>query len=59
MNDSERVLEAARVSLRDIRSVRDFLEALQAGAVAAVNMLDQTENALITALELINENHER
>jgi hypothetical protein len=43
MTDHEQALRAARDSLRNVVSIRDFLLAVQVGSETAVAMLDKTE----------------
>ncbi|OLB78051.1 MAG: hypothetical protein AUI16_04410 [Alphaproteobacteria bacterium 13_2_20CM_2_64_7] len=57
MTDHEQALQAARDSLRNIVSIRDFLLAVEVGSQTAVAMLDKTESKLLEVLEAINENY--
>jgi hypothetical protein len=52
MTDHEQALRAARDSLRNVVSIRDFLLAVQVGSETAVAMLDKTESRLLEVLEL-------
>ncbi len=53
------VLSAARDSLRNVVSIRDFLLAVQVGSETAVAMLDKTESRLLEVLETLNEDYGR
>jgi hypothetical protein len=55
--DHEEALKAARDSLRDVISIRDFLLAVRAGSEIAVGMLDTCETKLIDVLTTLNEDH--
>jgi hypothetical protein len=55
MTDHEEALKAARDSLRNVVSIRDFLLAVQVGSETAVGMLDKIEGKLLEVLEAINE----
>jgi hypothetical protein len=52
-------LRAARDSLRNVVSIRDFLLAVQVGSETAVAMLDKVENKILEVLETLNEDFER
>jgi hypothetical protein len=55
MTEHEQALRAARDSLRNVVSIRDFLLAVQVGSETAVAMLDKVESKLLEVLEAINE----
>jgi hypothetical protein len=55
MTDHEQALRAARDSLRDVTSIRDFVAAVMVGAETAIGMLDKIENKILEVLEAINE----
>jgi hypothetical protein len=55
----EQALRAARDSLRNVVSIRDFLLAVQVGSETAVAMLDKTESRLLEVLETLNEDYGR
>ena len=55
MTNHEQALRAARDSLRNVVSIRDFLLAVQVGSETAVVMLDKIEGKLLEVLEAINE----
>jgi Na+-transporting methylmalonyl-CoA/oxaloacetate decarboxylase beta subunit len=55
MTEHEQALRAARDSLRNVVSIRDFLLAVQVGSKTAVAMLDKVESKLLEVLEAINE----
>jgi hypothetical protein len=59
MTDHEQALRAARDSLRNVVSIRDFLLAVQVGSETAVAMLDKTESRLLEVLETLNEDYGR
>jgi hypothetical protein len=48
-------LRAARDSLRNVVSIRDFLLAVQVGSETAVAILDKVESKILAVLEVINE----
>ena len=52
-------LRAARDSLRNVVSIRDFLLAVQVGSETAVAMLDKVESKILEVLETLNEDLER
>jgi hypothetical protein len=53
--DHEQALRAARDSLRNVVSIRDFLLAVQVGSETAVSMLDKVESKILEVLETLNE----
>jgi hypothetical protein len=55
MTDHEQALQAARDSLRNVVSIRDFLLAVQVGSETAVGMLDKVESKLLEVLQTLNE----
>jgi hypothetical protein len=57
MTDHEQALKAARDSLHNVVSIRDFLLAVQVGAETAVGMLDKVESRLLEAMEAINKDY--
>jgi hypothetical protein len=59
MTDHEQALRAARHSLRNVVSIRDFLLAVQVGSETAVAMLDKVESKILEVLETLNEDLER
>jgi hypothetical protein len=59
MTDHGEALRAARDSLRNVVSIRDFLLAVQVGSETAVAMLDKVEGKLIEVLQTLNEDFER
>jgi hypothetical protein len=59
MTDHEQALRAARDSLRNVVSIRDFLLAVQVGSETAVAMLDKVESKILEVLETLNEDLER
>jgi hypothetical protein len=60
MTDHEQaMLRAARESLRDVTSIRDFLVAVQVGSQTAIDMLDTVENKILEVLQTLNEDYGR
>jgi hypothetical protein len=57
--DHEEALRAARDSLRNVVSIRDFLLAVRVGSEVAIGMLDAVENKILEVLETLNEDFER
>jgi hypothetical protein len=57
MTDNEQALKAARDSLRNVVSIRDFLLAVQVGSETAVGMLDKVESKILEVLETLNEDY--
>ena len=55
MSDHEQALKAARDSLRNVVSIRDFLLAVQVGSATAVDMLDKVESKILEVLDTLNE----
>jgi hypothetical protein len=47
MTDHEQALRAARHSLRNVVSIRDFLLAVQVGSETAFAMLDKVESKIL------------
>ena len=47
MTDHEQALRAARHSLRNVVSIRDFLLVVQVGSETAVAMLDKVESKIL------------
>lgn len=54
-NNHEEALRAARDSLRNVISIRDFLLAVQVGSETAVSMLDKCETKILEVLQTLNE----
>jgi hypothetical protein len=54
MTDHEQARRAARHSLRNVVSIRDFLLAVQVGSETAVAMLDKIESKSFEVLEVIS-----
>jgi hypothetical protein len=57
--DHEQALRAARDSLRNVVSIRDFLLASRSPAKTAVAMLDKVESKILEVLKTLNEDLER
>jgi hypothetical protein len=55
MTDHEQALRAARDSLHNVVSIRDFLLAVQVGSETAIGMLDKVEGKLLEVLQTLNE----
>jgi hypothetical protein len=53
-DDRYALLAVANASLRDVRSLRDFVEALLAGSRIATELLDNTEVSLTEIIDNIS-----